>query len=442
MRATIFQVPMMLSYISHEIARDMEAIDGILHENRFELRPLVQKDLLDNGTSDALGRNGLNADQVLRLLVVKQMHGLSYRKLEFHLEDSRTFRTFCRFGFGDSLPGKSSIQANIRRLSEHTLERINTVLVDYAKSQSIEDGEKLRVDCTVVESDIHPPCDASLLADSVRVLCRFLGKLRETYDIKFEDHTRKARRIAFKLKFTKAKKQKRTMYETLINLTLECIGYAKCAISYDGILEQGIGKDLERFSGLAERVVVQTVRRVFLGENVPASEKVVSIFEPHTDIIVKDGRTTYFGHKICISTGSSLLVTDCQILDGNPADSTLAVDSVKRHLSTFGDTPRQVVFDGGFASSANLSEIKDMGLHDVVFSKHAGITVSDMVDDRQNYKDLLKFRSGIEACISFLKRCFGLGRCKWRNGFSSFKSYVWASILSSNLLTLARKRGR
>jgi len=195
--------------------------------------------------------------------------------------------------------------------------------------------------------------------------------------------------------------------------------------------------ELESVISLAQKVISQTERRVLHGENVPAKEKVFSIFEPHTDIIIKDRRDTHFGHKITLTGGASGLFTDLVIEQGNPADSTLAVYMIERHKDIYGRVPRQAAFDGGFASKANLADIKDLGVKDVSFSKKRGLKVADMVKSTWVYKCLRKFRAGIEGMISFLKRGFGLRRCTWR-GFESFKSYAWASVVTANLLVMAR----
>jgi IS5 family transposase len=194
---------------------------------------------------------------------------------------------------------------------------------------------------------------------------------------------------------------------------------------------------LEHYIGLGRRVLAQTRRRVFYNEQVPAAEKVVSIFEPHTDIIIKDRRETLFGHKLCLTSGASGLILDCQILEGNPADATLAVAMIERLQQIYGKVPRQAAFDGGFASKDNLRDIKELGVKDVAFSKKLGLSIPEMVKSRLVYRQLQRFRAGIEGGISFLKRCFGLDRCTWKSE-ESFKAYTWASILSANLLTLAR----
>jgi IS5 family transposase len=110
---------------------------------------------------------------------------------------------------------------------------------------------------------------------------------------------------------------------------------------------------------------------------------------------------------------------------------------VERQAEIFARPPRQIVFDGGFASKMNLSDIKAGGVEDVVFSKGRGLEISDMVKSSWMYKRLRDFRAGIEGNISFLKRVFGLDRCTWKS-WPSFQSYVWGAIVSFNLLVLAR----
>ena len=194
---------------------------------------------------------------------------------------------------------------------------------------------------------------------------------------------------------------------------------------------------LSHYLGLAERVVSQTRRRVFDGESVPAADKIVSIFEEHAAVIVKDRRETFYGHKICLSTGRSSLVLDCTVLEGNPADATLAEAMMDRHIEILGQAPRQAAYDGGFTSRPNLEALKAKGVQDVVFSKARNLTIAEMAKSTWVYRKLRDFRAGIEATISFLKRSFGLDRCTWKT-LDSFKSYVWSSVVSFNLLVLAR----
>jgi IS5 family transposase len=177
---------------------------------------------------------------------------------------------------------------------------------------------------------------------------------------------------------------------------------------------------------------------VLHGESVPASEKLVSIFEPHTDIIIKDRRDILYGHKVCLSIGASNFITDCLIVDGNPADKSLTGQMLERQEQVYGRYPLKVALDGGFASKVNLESAKGKGIKDVCFAKGRGLEVDQMCRSTYVYKRLRRFRAGVESGISWLKRCFGFARCTWKT-LASFKSYVWASVVSANLLTLARK---
>lgn len=143
----------------------------------------------------------------------------------------------------------------------------------------------------------------------------------------------------------------------------------------------------------------------------PAPEKIVSIFEPPTDIIVKGRRDTFDGHKVCLTSGASGLVLDVVVESGNPADATLAPKTVARVGLVLGRIPTQVSFDGGFSSKANVQAIKELGVKDVVFSKHVGLDVAEMAKSSWVFRKLRNFRAGIEAVISFLKRTFGMSRC-------------------------------
>jgi len=184
-------------------------------------------------------------------------------------------------------------------------------------------------------------------------------------------------------------------------------------------------------------VINQTERRVIKKESVSATDKVTSFFQPHTDIIVKKNRETTFGHKVVFASGGSNLITDCFMERGNPADTAQLIPMLKRHEVIFGQMPRQVATDGGYASKDNLAQAKEAGVKDVSFSKKRGLAVLDMVKSNWVYKQLKNFRAGIEANISHLKRCFGLRRCNW-SGWEGFQQYVLSSVVSYNLLVLAR----
>jgi transposase, IS5 family len=249
--------------------------------------------------------------------------------------DSNSYRTFCRIGIGHTPPTKSRLQRNIKRVSAQTWERINRDLLRYAAEQKVETGRKVRTDCTVVESKIHHPTDSALLWDCVRVLVRLQTDAKENFGLVFADHTLRARRRAMAILNAKSNQQRQSLYRDLLGVTVKTMQQAERIktelndVKVDGLMQavrvDALRHQLAEYVALTQRVVDQTQRRVLGGEQVPASEKIVSIFEPHTDIIIKDRRETLYGHKVCLTSGASGLVTDVIVERGNPADSTLAV---------------------------------------------------------------------------------------------------------------------
>jgi IS5 family transposase len=426
--------------IDHVHAREWDAISGILDSVPGALT-WVHEDLVGGPRAPRAGREAMSSEQVLRALIVKQLNGFSYEELAFHLEDSSSYRRFCRFGLGQTAPKRSTLQANIKRIKPATLEMINRMIVREAIERRVEDGAQVRIDCTVIDANVHHPTDSTLLRDCVTLLVRLMKRARRWVPTRFVNHVRRVRRRVLEILGARAFRFRVPKYREVLKLTARTLESAREVIAALGRsttpAAQQLHRKLQHFCLLAERVVDQTMRRVVRDEKVPAQEKVVSIFEPHTDVIVKDRRETLYGHKVCLATGTSGLVLDLQTLAGNPGDSTLAVSAVERTVKVVGRSPRDVVFDGGFAARRNLVDIRALGVRNVVFSKHLGFTITEMARDRATYRRLRHFRAGIEGNISTLKRAFGFGRCTWR-GRESFHAYAWSAVLACNLLQFAR----
>jgi IS5 family transposase len=434
------QLRLVSGRIDHVHAQEWDVISAILDSVPGALT-WVHEDLVGGPCSPRAGREAMSSEQVLRVLLVKQLNGFSYEQLAFHLQDSLTYRRFCRFGMGEQTPKRSTLQANIKRIQPATLEMINRMVVREAVDQKIEKGSRVRIDCTVIDANIHHPTDSTLLRDCVRVLVRLMKRARRWVSTRFTNHLRRVRRRVLEILNAKAHRFMIPKYREVLKLTARTLESTKKAIADLGRISKPGAKrlhdQLAQFYALTERVVDQTTRRVVREEKVPAQQKVVSIFEPHTDVIIKDRREVLYGHKVCIAAGASGLVLDLQMLSGNPSDSSLAVPAVERTAKVTGRTPSDVVFDGGFAARQNLTDIQALGVRNVVFSKHLGLRVTQMARDRFTYQALRNFRAGIEATISTLKRAFGLDRCTWR-GQASFHAYAWSSVLSRNLLQFAR----
>lgn len=431
----------------NKIAQELKQISQVLDATPTVL-DLAYQDLI-RSVRPTTGREGMTAEQVLRCAILKQYRQLTYEELAFHLEDSDSFRGFSRLEMGQ-YPCKSILQENIKALREETWEAIHREIIGYAKEEKIETGRKVRIDATCVETDIHHPTDSTLLADGVRIITRWLAEGKElspTPRYLYSDHRRVVKKRVLTILNAKKEKVRQDAYRDLLVYAGKVREYALSAIPElhnhqgrelaDLFAGKVLAEKLARAVGILEKVMDQTDRRVFKGEKVPASEKVVSFFEEHTDIIVKKKRETEYGHKIFLTGGSSTMILDCLIVRGNPADSEQYEAMLERQKKQYGRMPRQVSADGGFASKNNLAFAKKHGVKDAAFAKKRGLSVLDMAKSVWVYKALRNFRAGIEAGISTLKRAFGLDRCTWKS-WEGFGRYVWSSIVSYNLLVLAR----
>lgn len=399
--------------------------------------------------ADDRGRKGMSAEQVVRFALVKQLYGWSYQQLYERVHDSIALRRFCSCEF-EIVPKPSTLHENIKKLTAETFEEVNRLLLLHAKREGIEDGLKTRIDCTVVETNIHHPTDSSLLWDGIRVVTRMLIQGRKSFPeagLAFKNRTRVCKKLAFEIANAKHTETKLPLYRELLGYGREVLGYGREGVkALRGLLAKEdrkeaarmAAKELEAIVQLLAQVIDQAHRRVIKGEQVPADEKVVSLFEPHTDIIEKGGRETEFGHKICVTVGKGNLVLGCQIEEGNPADSTLFKGVLLAHKEQYGYFPRTVALDGGFASADNAEWAKERGVEEISFTKRVGAKLRELLVPNPLQRMLAKFRAGVEAIISALKRGVGLGRCLWE-GWESFRSYVWSGIAAHNLKLIARE---
>ena len=432
-------------YAEHEIGRELEAMSDWL-DLQPELLDWVGIDLRTHPVM-ATGRKGLTIDSVLRCALLKQYRQLSYDDLAFCLLDSMSCQSFARLTAGWQ-PKKAALQSVISAISDTTWERINQRLLQCACHAKVEKGDMLRIDSTVTDAPIHAPSDSTLLWDSVRVLVRLLEGAAELAEgvtiVHYQNHQRVAKKRMRAIKYTRGQDKKARLYRDLVAVTEKSLAYlqevtvALHAVQMYLPLDYGYWKQqVAHFKPLICQVIEQTERRVFQGEKVPAGEKIVSIFEAHTDIIVKGARDVQYGHKLNLSTGRSGLILDVVIEEGNPADADRLLPMLDRHIAQYGKAPRQMAADGGYASLANLNEAKARKVKDMAFHKKRGLTIENMVKSPWVYRKLRNFRAGIEAGISCLKRAYGLGRCTWK-GLAHFRAYVWSSVVAHNLALFAR----
>lgn len=431
-------------YVDHEIGRDLAALSAWLDDEPQWLDRVAQ-DLSPTGRS-TFGRAGLSVETVLRSAILKQYRQVGYRELVFLLKDSRSFQHFARL---DPLkvPQKSALQDLISRISADTWQSMNQALVKRAQATGVEQGQRVRFDATVTETHILSPTDSRLLLDGVRVMVRLLKEAEEELggkSIVFSNHLRVAKRRHRAIRSARGDERRARLYQDLLDAVAKTLDYlaqaqAKVAVCADVLWPSAWIAQANHYRALIEQVIDQTQRRVLLGEKVPSGDKVVSLFEPHTDIIKKGGRDVEYGHKVTLSTGTSGLVLDAVVETGNPPDTQCLLPMLERHIKQFGKAPKDLATDGGYASRENLKKAKGLGVHNVAFHKKKGLTIEAMTGQRWLYYRLKRFRAGIEAGISYLKRCFGLSRCNWK-GLAHYQAYVWSSIFTHNLIVLGRLR--
>lgn len=435
------QVSIFEHYSNHEYGIRLRKLSEVL-DRHPEILDLVATDLIDASLS-AVGRTGLSAESILRCLLLKQQRGFSYEQLAFHLSDSETYRTFTRLP-GHLSPSRSCLQSTIRSIKPQTLERAHQLLTKSLLDTGMASLDKLRIDSTVVASHIAPPSDSQLLNDGVRVISRLLAKSKTETGLKvrFTDKRKAAKSLAFRI-FNAKKATKDELYPEMLKiarLALKQADRERQQVIEGAAASASCQKWLDalaHYRNLTSRVIEQTERRVICGEQVTSAEKIVSLFEPHTDIIVKGFRDVQYGHKINLSSEVNGFITALTIEEGNPCDKTLFLPVLDYHRSALGKLPRSVVADGGYASQANVAAGRAMGLKHVVFHKPVGVSLTAMGVKSKTFNALRHFRAGIEGNISELKRAFGATKAKWK-GHDGFKAFVWAAALSYNLVRLAR----
>lgn len=444
MRETrVAQISIFENYAQHEFAERLRSISNVL-DQWPEILSLIHNDLINTSTK-AVGRKGLSVENVLRCLVLKQMLQISYQQLAFHLADSMTYRTFTRLG-PEFIPKKSALQNAIRKITPETLEKIHLLMTQSLLQQRVISLEQIRIDSTVVKSNIAPPLDSQLLEDSVRVISRYLAKSRDRTGIKirFTDKRKVAKSLAFRI-FNAKKAEKETLYPNLLTLVRCVIKQANRGLEkvlreapVTTITEQW-REDVQHYRDLLFKVIDQTERRVIHKEKVPSADKVVSIFEPHTDVIVKGYRDIQYGHKINLASDQQGFITYLCIEAGNPADSARFLPVVKAHEEQFGNLPKAVACDGGYASKENVEAGRSMGVKRVVFHKRVGISYQAMGVKKKTFNRLRNFRAGIEGNISELKRAYGASKAMWKKE-DGFQAFVWSSVICYNLVRLSRMK--
>ena len=437
-----------------EFEPELAELDRLLEDD--ELFRRVKADLGRRRPKSLVrGRHSTPVEVVLRMLVVRRLYRWSYAETEQFVSDSLVLRQFCRL-YLEPAPDDTTLIRWAGLIGAETVERLNARVVALAKSLRVTRGRKLRNDTTVVETDIRPPSDSGLLADGVRVLSRVARRAKALVGAAaggaadlFRDRTRSAKRLARSVGETARQRgeaaadARQAAYRRLLEVTQASLRRAAAVrerlVAAGGAAAERLVRQLDRFAPLVERVVDQTRRRVLAGEDVPAGEKVVGLFEPHSAVIRRGklDRPTEFGRKVRLDEVDGGIVSHYEVLAGNPADSGQVAPALDAHLEQFGHPPDLYTGDRGFHSAENERVAEAKGVRRVALPKPGAKSAERRAHEGQGwFRRARRFRAGIEGRISVLKRRGYLGRCRDK-GEDGMGRWVGWGILTHNLAQIA-----
>jgi IS5 family transposase len=436
-----------------EIDPELVEIDRILDDD--EIFRLIKRDLSQRHPKTLItGRHSTPVEVVIREMAVKHLYDWSYEDTAQFVNDSLVLRWFCRVYLHPVSSDKTLLRW-VNLIRPETLHLFNERLDSIALELKITRGRKLRTDGTVVETHIHYPTDSSLLEDSVRVLSRLvkqgqailLDKAELAADT-FRDRTRSARNAARRIYENTRRKGEATQahvketYRHLVRIAQTSVGQARQVWAAVGDRTdkqaQKLKTSLERFIPRIEQVIAQTKRRVFEGEKVPVSEKIVSIFEAHTDIICrgKANQPVEFGRKVWLDEVDGGIVSDYRILEGNPSDKHQWKPSLDHHVELFGRPPDQASADRGVYSAPNEVYAEKIGVKRVILPKPGHQSEARRQHERQRwFKRGRRFHAGVEGRISVLKRKHGMDRCRY-HGDDGFGRWMGLGVIAGNLAVM------
>ena len=462
-----------MSFADHELLRQGVQLEPLLQvicdflDQQPALIERVRRDLRRGLNEPDKGRRGLTASQTLRALVLMRVKNWDYRELRERIADGITLRAFTDF-YCEKVPKHDAFNRSFNRLTPATLKIINDLVVEAAVKLGLEDGSKLRVDTTVVETDIHHPTDNTLLWDVVRVLTRLLGRLAKALELRhiagFRNRSRAAHRRMYEIqRMTTRQRQgegsrQTSTYQALIGIAEEVVAAARKALDDTAAMRgkdlltslkiKALREEIAHYCALGVRVIDQARRRVLDGEQVPTSEKIYSIFEPHTDLIKRGKVRTpvEFGHKVFLAESARGLITQYEVLKGNPVDEVHVAPSLKRHRRVFCRAPALYGADRGFFSENNVAVCARGGVATVSIPQRGGCKTPQRRTYERSpaFKQGQRFRAGIEGRISVLMRGRGMKRCR-AEGAERFALFVAAAVLANNLMIIGRlltKRSR
>lgn len=441
-----------------------DALSSILDEN-LDLLDRIHKDIQKSVKSLRSSPNArgfrYTTDEIFRMILVQILEGWSIRETCVRIEDSNTLRAFTRIGMG-TMMHYSSLCILRNAIKPETWKVVNGLLAQYAVRKGVISGTDLRLDTTAVETNIHYPTDSRQLSDCSRVLSRNIKRAREidpdavgTERLQHRRTKRTADQIgrATQRKNPPSVEKLRPLYEKLVFRVERTLSWANAvagelrkgiALNRYDVLEhvavEAIVAEIEHYGALTERVLDQTRRRVFQGEAVPSEEKVLSIFEPHTELLIrgKAGKRIEYGHMIQIQQVRENFITDYGVFEKRPLEPDLLEESLRSHENLFGRLPQVLAADKGYYPGKDGLRALESRIEVVSIAKKGQRTEEEVEREHDAlFRIAQRFRAGIEGSISYLKRVYRLLRC-FNKGWSHYAATIGATIFAHNLVVLAR----
>lgn len=427
-----------------KLSQELEEVDKLLNDPDI-IKPFVEKFGVKRG------RPTVPVSSYLRFMYLKGRYQLGYESLVEELATNIKWRRFCQIPLDQPIPHSTTLIRLTQKYGPAMIEAVNRQLLEQLRDKRILKGKKLRMDTTVVESNIHYPTDAGLLSDSVRKITKIVKEIKEqghAVKIKFRDRTRTVKKTILRLvknlrDRTKSRQENfKEQTRELMKITHYVVEQAKDVVRdiaesaktdiFDGI--KALRDNLQTFIGIADRVQEQT-EKVLINNGQSIPSRIVSIFDTTARPIKKGklGVKAEFGHKVIVQDTEQRIITGYQVLEENPADSDLIDASVERHRDIFDKPPVEIATDRGFSSADNEDKLKQAGIERVSMPKKGKLDKERKQHQKQHwFKRLQRFRAGCEAKISLLKRKFGLRRSRLR-GLRGTKIHVGWAILTHNL---------
>ena len=457
--------------------RQLSFGDGLIAEEVEDLREawmnhadrVLQDDELVAAVYEALaqrrpksrsrGRPGTSAEVVLRLLILKHIRNWSYEVLEREVRANLVYRDFTRVG-GGKMPDAKTMGRWGVALGPEVIKRVHERIVRIAQDQGVTAGRRMRVDTTVVETNIHYPTDSSLLGDGVRVLTRLMKQITEiagAAGAKLRDRSRSVKlRVLDIARAARAKGKPhqdrlKRAYGQLLASTSRVVGQAarfsqeivagvkRSPHAVQQLALEGLRRELDRMTPRVKQVIKQTRARIFRGDT-RTDGKLLSIFEPATEVIRKGkaGKPNEFGKMVKLQEAENQIVIDYEVYARRPSDADLLVAAIETHQALLGRAPRLVAADAAFYSAKNEAAAKAMGVKRVCIPNRSSKSPARKREQKKRwFRNGQKWRTGCEGRISVAKRRHGLNRCRYK-GEAGMSRWVGFGVIADNLVNIGR----